>query len=289
MKLSPEIIAALLLLQAQPGSEQPRSTYNRADDARTAALNAKPVDIRFEIRLATENEGWIREAYDEIYQGHGIRLLDSFYRWLLRLLDPAAGSRLLDVACGEGVLPNFARTQFGVDAYGSDLSMAGLRLGLEEGDTPFIAGSGESLPIADASFDYVTCIGSLEHFFDMEAGVREMARVLKPDGTAMILVPNTYSLTNNIYNALKHGRSAIDYQPMQRYLARVEWAMLLEANGLVVERTVKHERTAPDNLDDLLWYLRNWRELVRVVAAPFIPTDLATSFIYFCRRKSAQR
>lgn len=247
-------------------------------------MKAKPFEISFEIRLAQDSQGWTRGAYDEIYQDHGIRLLSSYYRWLLRLLDPVPGRRLLDVACGEGVLPNIAREQFQLDAYGSDLSVAGLRIAGGEGASSFVAGSGEGLPFADASFDYVTCIGSLEHFLDMEAGVREMARVLKPGGTAMILVPNTYSLTSNIYNALKHGRSSIDYQPLQRYLARAEWAMLIETNGLTVERTVKQERTAPDNLDDLVWYLRHWRELVRVVAAPLIPTNLATCFVYLCRR-----
>lgn len=251
-------------------------------------MKTKPFDVRFEIRLAPEGGGSTREAYNEIYQDHGIRLLRSYYRWLLRLLDPAPGARLLDVACGEGVLPNLARAQFGLDAYGSDLSLAGLRIAGGEGAAGFVAGSGESLPVADASFDYVTCIGSLEHFLDMEAGVREIARVLKPSGTAMILVPNTYSLTNNIYNALKHGRSAVDYQPLQRYLARAEWAMLLEANGLLVERTVKQERTAPDNLDDLVYYLRHWRELVRVVAAPLIPTNLSTCFVYMCRRAAGR-
>lgn len=247
-------------------------------------MKGRPFDVRFEIRLAPEGAGWTREAYDAIYQDHGIRLLDSFYRWLLRLLDPVPGRRLLDVACGEGVLPNVARARFGLDAYGSDLSLAGLRIAGAEGAAAFVASSGEGLPFADASFDYVTCIGSLEHFLDMEAGVREMARVLHPGGTAMILVPNTYSLTSNVYNALRHGRSSVDYQPLQRYLARAEWAALIEANGLRVERTVKYERTAPESLDEVAWYLGHWRELVRLAAAPLIPTNLATCFVYLCRR-----
>lgn len=252
-------------------------------------MKAKPFDVEFAIRLAPTGAGWTREAYDTIYQDNGIRLLDSFYRWLLRQLRPVAGRRLLDVACGEGVLPNLARAEFGLDAYGCDLSLAGLQIAGGAGGRTFAAGSGEQLPFATGSFDYVTCIGSLEHFLDMEAGVRELARVLRPGGTAMILVPNTYSLTSNIYSALKHGRSTVDNQPLQRYLARNEWAMLLEANGLLVERTVKQERTAPDNLDDLLWYLGHWRELVRVLAAPLIPTNLATCFVYLCRHAEGAR
>jgi SAM-dependent methyltransferase len=246
-------------------------------------MNQRPFDVRFEIRLAPEGQGWTRAAYDAIYRDDGIRQVGSFYRWLLRLLAPVRGRRLLDVACGEGALANLARGRCGLDAYGVDLSLAGVQIG-GAGAASFVAGSGEGLPFADASFDYVTCIGSLEHFLDMEAGVREMARVLRPGGTAMILVPNTYSLTNNIYTALRHGRSTVDNQPLQRYLARAEWAMLLEANGLRVERTAKYERTAPDSLDDALWYLGHWRELVRVAAAPLVPLNLATCFVFLCRR-----
>ncbi|NWF79629.1 MAG: class I SAM-dependent methyltransferase [Chloroflexi bacterium] len=246
-------------------------------------MKARPFDVRFEIRLAPPAEGWTRAAYDDIYRGEGIRQLDSFYHWLLQLLDPRPGRRLLDVACGEGALPNLARERYQLEAYGSDLAAAGLRIARSGGSAGFVAGSGETLPFADRSFDYVTCIGSLEHFLDMEAGVRELARVLRPAGTVMILVPNTYSLTNNIYSALKFGRSAIDDQPLQRYLAHAEWVMLLEANGLEVVRTVKYERTPPDNLADLAWYLGHWRDLVRVVAAPLIPTNLATCFVFLCR------
>lgn len=241
------------------------------------------LDIRFEIRIASPDAGWTRDAYNTIYEHEGIRQIDSYYRWLLRLLAPVPGRRLLDVACGEGTLPNFARQLHSLEAYGSDLSAAGLRVAQNEGGAGFIASSGEGLPFADASFDYVTCIGSLEHFLDMRAGVAEMARVLRPNGLALILVPNTYSLTNNILNALKRGISTIDNQPLQRYAARAEWAMLLEAGGLRVERTVKLERVAPDNFGDFLYYTRHWRDLVRVAITPVLPTNLATCFVYLCR------
>src|SRR5690242_3376355 len=152
-----------------------------------------PIDIRFEIRLAPE----VRQAYDEIYSGDGIRQLDSFYRWVLSLLHPVAGRRLLDVACGEGVLPYFGRMLYGLDAWGVDLSLEALRIARGESNGPFCVAGGELLPFSDASFDYVTCIGSLEHFGDMRAGIAEIDRVLRPEGVACILLPNTYGLLNN--------------------------------------------------------------------------------------------
>ena len=242
-----------------------------------------PIDIRFEIRLNATAENWTRTAYDNIYRGEGIRQLDSFYRWLLRLLKPQAGHKLLDVACGEGVLPRFGQELYGLEAYGSDLSQEALRIAKEEGATGMTVSSGELLPFADNTFDYVTCIGSLEHFLDMRASIQEMSRVLKPQGTACILLPNTYSILGNVYKAFKTGISTIDPQPLQRYAARGEWAMLLEEEGLNVLKTVKYEREWPDSLEDALWYSRHLRALIKLALTPLIPLNLASCFVYLCK------
>jgi ubiquinone/menaquinone biosynthesis C-methylase UbiE len=242
-----------------------------------------PVDVRFEIRLDLEHADWTRRAYEQIYSGNGIRHLDSFYRWILRLFSPIAGRKLLDVASGEGVLARFARQIYGVEACSIDLSLAALRIAQDEGGRSACVASGEALPFETASFDYVTCIGSLEHFLDMNAGVTEIARVLRPGGIACILVPNTYSILGNVYQALKTGMSTIDPQPLQRYAARNEWAMLLEAGGLNIIRTIKYERAPPDSLTDSWWYLTHPRALVRLLLMPYIPLNLANHFAYICQ------
>jgi len=51
--------------------------------------------------------------------------------------------------------------------------------------------TGEALCFRDRSFDYVTCLGSLEHFLDMGQGLREMQRVAKPDALLCVMVPNS--------------------------------------------------------------------------------------------------
>lgn len=53
------------------------------------------------------------------------------------------------------------------------------------------------LPFADASFDTVMCWGTMEHFnFNPAKFVREVRRVLKPGGRALMEVPNKASLQN---------------------------------------------------------------------------------------------
>lgn len=243
--------------------------------------------IRFEIHLQPEAEGWTRAAYDNIYQGEGIRQIDSFYLWLLELIAPPPGAALLDVASGESVLAGMARRRYGARAASSDLSWQAMHIARREGAGDAVVANGERLPFASHSFDYVTCIGSLEHFLDMAAGIQEMRRVLKPEGVACILVPNSYSIIGNVYSALKTGMSTIDQQPLQRYAARAEWALLLEANGLAIEQTVKYERVWPRTLKDALWYSHRPRALVRLGLTPLIPLNWASCFVYLCRPATA--
>lgn len=238
-----------------------------------------------EVRHAEENTpDWIKRAYETIYVGPGIRQLDSFYIWLLEVLNPLPGRRLLDVSCGVGDLVRRASAA-GVAAYGLDLAEAAVRIARQTGKCGFVVGAGERLPYPDASFDYVTNIGSLEHFADIGAGIREMARVLRPDGAAMILVPNLFSLLHNIYEVWRKGYVVDDGQPLQRYAPRSGWEQMLGANGLVVARTVKYERERPRSRADLEWYLRHPKALIRLIVSPLVPLNLANCFVFLCSRR----
>jgi SAM-dependent methyltransferase len=119
----------------------------------------------------------------------------------------------------------------------------------------------------------------------MQTAVREMARVLKPNGRAVVLVPNTFSLLNNIWIALRQGRTSIDpYQPIQRYGARYERQELLEDNGLVVQKTIKYDRVKPRTRNELKTLLSHPKELARLILAPFVPLNLAFCFVFICHK-----
>ena len=227
--------------------------------------------------------GWSKGAYDSIYREVGIRQLDSFYRWILRLLRAQPGRRLLDVACGEGSLLRLA-TLAGLEAHGLDLSEVAIRIAAREVPAALLEADGERLPYADASFDYLTSIGSLEHYLHPLQGVKEMSRVVTPDGLALVLLPNTFSLLGNVWAAFRTGWPVDDGQPIQRYATRRQWQALLEEGGLVVERTVKYERERPTSLADLRWYLSRPKALIRLLLTPFIPLNLASCFVYLCRK-----
>jgi len=234
-----------------------------------------------EIRL-TEH-GNTKAEYEKIYSDEGICHLDSFYKWLLRHLAPQPGKLFLDVACGEGRLSGWAQAR-GLIGHGVDFSEGAARLASSGCRGSFTVGDGEALPYKNGAFDYITSIGSLEHYLDPLKGVQEITRLLAPEGQALILLPNTFGIMHNVWTALRTGRPAMDKQPIQRYATVREWEDLLNQGGLRVIRTFKYEREFPTSWKDARWYLGHRKNLVRLLLTPFIPLNWASCFVFKCVR-----
>lgn len=118
-----------------------------------------------------------------------------FRQWTTPLLDAARvdsdTARLLDVACGTGVLARAAAERLGtargivgVDPNDGMLAVARrMAPGID-----WRAGRAEALPCEDASFDAVLCQFGLMFFEDRVAGLEQMMRVLRPGGRLAVAV-----------------------------------------------------------------------------------------------------
>ncbi|RII14687.1 Demethylmenaquinone methyltransferase [Streptomyces sp. YIM 130001] len=106
------------------------------------------------------------------------------------LIREVAGARpagvALDAACGTGrvaaLLGNLGHEVVGVDASPEMLALARRRV--PRGT--FWRGTLQGFPVDDASVDLVTCSLALTHVPQLEPVLREMARVLRPGGSAVI-------------------------------------------------------------------------------------------------------
>jgi SAM-dependent methyltransferase len=243
------------------------------------------IQIRRDAVLASQNN---KNAYDALYArqftGVWTGQTHSRYLWLLSLLKAQGGQALLDVSSGNGFMLK-AASEHGLCAIGIEISAVGLAQTAQRAPgARAVCGDAEALPFADNAFDRVSNIGSLEHYLNPAQGVAEMARVLKPDGWALVLLPNAYGLIGNIHHVWRHGDVFVDEQPLQRYATRLWWARLLEENGLRIERVVGYDRELPRTWDDLRWLLRRPLKLLRALLAPLIPLNLADCFVFLCRR-----
>lgn len=121
---------------------------------------------------------------------------DKYWRQrAIDLLDPIGNERILDVATGTGdMVIEVAKRNLSVQIFGIDFSQRMLDLGrikiARNGYNQAASlqiGSGECLPFADESFDGVICAFGIRNFADVQLGLREFFRVLKPGGRVVVL------------------------------------------------------------------------------------------------------
>ncbi len=227
----------------------------------------------------------VSSKYDKIYSIYGeLRNSNAFYQWVLNKLNPKPGFHLLDVACGEGHLLRFAN-EMGLHPIGIDLSYIATKTANRiVGNNIALVSDGEYLPFPNQTFDYVTNLGSLEHFVSPERGLAEMGRRLKPDGWIAIVLPNSYYLLDIIWHVWRRGYPVSHRQIIERFATAGEWRDLIQANSLVVYRTYKYNMRFPRSLEDWRWYWRTPQKMLYFILSPLTPFNLSYSFLYICRR-----
>lgn len=230
----------------------------------------------------------LRGSYDKLYKGWlGENRNIGEAEQMLKVLDVQSGL-LLDVACGLGYLLDLAEER-GALAFGTDISEVALAKAWAENPARRLTlGNGEHLSYPDEAFDYVTCLGSLEHFIDPDLGVQEIVRVLKPFGKAAIMLPNSHHI-QAIYNVYKTGGVLPELQDFERFATRLEWQALLERNGLQVITVHKFNhgfaRVFRKGREGF-WYLFN--VLYRLFGDRWIPLNLSFSLDFVCSKASTQ-
>lgn len=113
----------------------------------------------------------------------------SWYRRdALRRAGIGRGSAVLDVGCGTGLLAREAAKLIGPTGrlVGVDPS-PGMMAQANLPQCRLVEGIAESLPVEDASFDFVTMGYALRHVGDLQQAFREFHRVLRPGGTVLVL------------------------------------------------------------------------------------------------------
>jgi SAM-dependent methyltransferase len=173
------------------------SRYQPSTSSTVAFWSAGQPGFRF-TDAEPGSERFYREVETQRYalEPH-IPALARFHDW--------AGKDVLDVGCGiatDGA--RFARA--GARYVGLDQSPAALELGqrlfkLKRLDGTFLEGDATQLPFADESFDLVWSHGVIHHIPDSQRVISEFYRVLRPQGTAIVMVYHRGSL-NYRFNIL---------------------------------------------------------------------------------------
>ncbi len=130
----------------------------------------------------------------EVYESRFVPAL--FAEWAPVTLEAGSVSstdRLLDVACGTGIVARTARQRFGpaTEITGVDLNPAMLTVaGRKAPDIDFQLGDVAALPFDDDRFDVAVSQMAAMFFPDLRAALAEMGRVTRPGGRLALVVPS---------------------------------------------------------------------------------------------------
>jgi len=171
--------------------------------------------------------------------------LDQRWRRLAVRLVVRPGDRVLDACCGTGDLALAARDA-GADVVGLDFSEPMLERARRKGpELEWVRGDVLALPFEDASFDAATVGFGVRNVEDLDRGIAELARVLRPGGRLAILeitkprgpLKPFYKLWFDVLiplaGKLLPGGKAYTYLPasVRRFPGPQELARLAEGHG----------------------------------------------------------
>jgi SAM-dependent methyltransferase len=143
-----------------------------------------------------EHEFGTREFFDTVERHR----YTEYGPWMPQLMgfDKFRGARLLEIGCGMGTdLLQFARGGAcctGIDLTPRSIEITRHRFRLYDADGAFMISDGEHLPFRDESFDVVYSNGVLHHTPDTAGAISEVHRVLRPGGTAKVMLYHRNSL-----------------------------------------------------------------------------------------------
>ena len=141
----------------------------------------------------TQSTDTFQQITVEIAEMYEASFVPALFAGLARDLVAAAGlapgQRVLDVACGTGIVARTAAERVGEHGRvtGLDLNEAMLIVARRlRPDLEWHQGDASALPFPDDSFDVALCQSGLMFVPDPVAALREMARVITPNGTAAV-------------------------------------------------------------------------------------------------------
>ena len=124
------------------------------------------------------------------YTRFGLKIVEPWTDDLILTAGCRDGDRVLDVACGTGVVASRVSLVSRKLCYvtGIDINEAMLSAARSNSQIEWRQGSATDLPFEADSFDVVLCQQGLQYFPDRAAAMREMARVLAPGGRVSLNV-----------------------------------------------------------------------------------------------------
>jgi ubiquinone/menaquinone biosynthesis C-methylase UbiE len=202
--------------------------------------------------------------------------------WIAAVAGPLRGKSVIDCGCGAGEYVR-ALTTLGADAWGIEYSEEKIREAQRLGglsDGRVAVGDIEAIEFDDDYFDVALVNEVLEHVPRDDRGIREVHRILKPGGVAVIFSPNrlypfeTHGVSLRSGAKVPHYVPFVPYVPVRlglfQYWARNYWPWelraLIRSGGFSIERWSYVWQTFENISGNQPRLIRALRPLLRAIA-----------------------
>ena len=212
------------------------------------------------------------------------------------------GNRIiLDAGCGTGGLSK-KLLRFG-DVYGLDINKVALDYARQKGLTRVVSGSVESLPFGENKFDIVVCLDVLYHrkVNNDRKAIRELYRVLKPEGFMVLRLPAFESLRGN-HDRIVETRHRYTVSEIRKKLEaagfeieNLSYANVLLSLPLFIKRFIERKHLSqkfssdtvllPGIVNELMYrYLKLENKLLTFISFPY-----GSSVVCLARKKEKNK
>ncbi|WP_291274097.1 bifunctional demethylmenaquinone methyltransferase/2-methoxy-6-polyprenyl-1,4-benzoquinol methylase UbiE [Flavobacterium sp.] len=158
----------------------------------------------------------VAQMFDTISENYdGLNKVISFgtdAKWkkkILKMVQEKQPTTILDIATGTGDLAILFSSTSAQEIIGLDISQGMLEIGKQKiqaknlnDKIQMVLGDGENIPYANDYFDVITVAYGVRNFENLERGLAEILRVLKPEGQLLILetsVPTQFPFKQGYY------------------------------------------------------------------------------------------
>lgn len=227
----------------------------------------------------------IRQYYDNVYyrEAAASKIIPRHLVRLSKKMNIRKGLRVMDIGCGTGKWLHAVYKQ-GADPVGIDLSSKAVKTCKKIiPDSNFYLAVAEALPFNNNQFHIVSALGTLEHFLDQEAALKEMARVARDDARFLLLVPNADFLTRKL--GFFRGTGQVEIREDIRTLKG--WQELFETAGIEVIKRWK-------DLHVVSWSwiaARSWFHIpiraLQAFALVFWPLSWQYQVYFLCKKRTS--
>jgi ubiquinone/menaquinone biosynthesis C-methylase UbiE len=235
--------------------------------------------------MITHDENSIRSWFDQLYAARQSRSMrpSTAYLAFLDYLPLQKGMKLLDIGCGTGWLLK-AASERGLYTSGIDLSSAAVELSRKNSPASIVElARVTKIPFPDNTFDFVTCIGVLEHFTELEQSIAEMKRVTKNEALFCIMVPNSRTLYWKVWQRFSKEHR----ESNENALSLKEWQELFQRYGFRIQELSRDEWRLQKmvsligiNSDSQLY------QMIKKFIWKVIPLSRAQQFIFILKTES---